>query len=78
MVVVSRVRAEEATFLDDWEPSLNIDFHAGWLVGLVGERGWTGRGECWVMMGLTFSVFGPEWAMAGDSRAEQCGRPVGE
>ena len=29
MVRVSRVREEVATFLDDWLPILNIDFHAG-------------------------------------------------
>ena len=45
MVLVSRVREEVATFLDDWLPILNIDFHAGWLLGDVGDRGWTGRGE---------------------------------
>ena len=45
MVLVSRVREELATFLDDWLPILNIDFHAGWLLGDVGDKGWTGRGE---------------------------------
>ncbi len=45
MVLVSRVREEVATFLDDWLPILNMDFHADWLLGDVGERGWTGSGE---------------------------------
>ncbi len=45
MVLVSRVREVVVTFLDDWLPILNIDFHADWLLGDVGDRGWTGRGE---------------------------------
>lgn len=45
MVLVSRVREDAVTFLDDWLPILNIDFHAGVLLGDVGDNGWTGRGE---------------------------------
>ena len=45
MVLVSRVSEDVATFLDDWLPILNMDFHADWLLGDVGDRGWTGRGE---------------------------------
>lgn len=42
MALVSNVKEEGATFLEDWLPILKMDFHADWL-GLVGERGWTGR-----------------------------------
>ena len=52
-----------ATFLDDWLPILNIDFHADWELGDVGESGWTGSGEWWGITGLTFSVLGLEWTM---------------
>ena len=62
MALVSSVREALTTFLD-WLPILNIDFHAGWLLGDVGDRGWTGRGEWWGMTGLTFSVLGLEWTM---------------
>ena len=41
--LVSRVREEVATFLDDWLLR-NMDFHADWPLGEVGDRGWTGRG----------------------------------
>ena len=38
-VVVSRVREDVATFLDDWLPILKMDFHADWVPGLVGDSG---------------------------------------
>lgn len=65
MALVSSVREALTTFLD-WLPILNIDFHAGWLLGDVGDRGWTGRGEWWGMTGLTFSVWGLECTMLAD------------
>ena len=45
MPLVSRVREELGTLLEDWLPNLNNDFHARPLLGDVGDNGWTGRGE---------------------------------